>query len=109
MDTKHEDLTAAERSYLEHAERALGQGQALAEYCRQAGLSPHVLYRVCQQLQRQDVQLSPGTAGTWVNAVVEAVLPLINLLHEELLTNPFVQMDETYLNGLNIVMQSLVH
>jgi transposase len=58
------------------------------------------IYRVCQQLQRQDVQLSPGTAGTWVNAVGEAVLPLINLLHEELLTNPFVQMDETYLQVL---------
>jgi len=58
------------------------------------------IYRVCQQLQRQDVHLSPGTAGTWVNAVGEAVLPLINLLHEELLTNPFVQMDETHLQVL---------
>jgi len=32
-----------------------------------------------------------------VNAVGEAVLPLINLMHEELLAHPFVQMDETYL------------
>ncbi len=55
------------------------------------------IYRVCQQLQRQQVILSPSTAGTWVNAVGEAVVPLINLLHEELLANPFVQMDETYL------------
>ena len=58
------------------------------------------IYRVCQQLQRQDVRLSPGTAGTWVNAVGEAVLPLMNLMHEELLNHPFVQMDETYLQVL---------
>jgi len=58
------------------------------------------IYRVCQQLKRQDVDLSPGTAGTWVNAVGEAVLPLINLMHEELLAQPFVQMDETYLQVL---------
>jgi transposase len=55
------------------------------------------IYRVCQQLKRQQVVLSPSTAGTWVNAIGEAVLPLINLLHEELLMHPFVQMDETYL------------
>jgi transposase len=58
------------------------------------------IYRVCQQLQRQDVRLSPGTAGSWVNAVGEAALPLINLMHEELLAQPFVQMDETYLQVL---------
>lgn len=58
------------------------------------------IYRVCQQLQRQEVRLSPGTAGSWVNAVGEAALPLINLMHEELLAQPFVQMDETYLQVL---------
>jgi len=55
------------------------------------------IYRVCQQLERQDVPLSPGTAGTWVNAIGEKVLPLIHLMHEELLNYPFIQMDETYL------------
>jgi transposase IS66 family protein len=42
-------------------------------------------------------ELEPGVAGTWVNAVGEAVLPLINLMHEALLSESFVQMDETYL------------
>jgi len=55
MDTKHEDLTAAERSYLEHAERAQVQGQTLAEYCRQTGLSPHVLYSARRQLKAKGV------------------------------------------------------
>jgi len=58
------------------------------------------LYRVCQQLARQEVQLSPGTVGSWVNDVGEAVLPLIHLMHEELLSAPIVQMDETYLQVL---------
>ena len=51
MDRKHEELTAAERSYLEHAERTKGQGQTLAEYCRQLGLSPRVLYSARRQLK----------------------------------------------------------
>jgi transposase len=55
------------------------------------------IYRVCQQLKRQEMGLSPGVAGTWVNTVGESVLPLINLMHEELLAQPFLQMDETYL------------
>jgi len=55
------------------------------------------IYRMCHQLKRQQVDLSPGVAGTWVNAVGEAVLPLINLMHEALLSESFVQMDETYL------------
>lgn len=55
MDTKHEGLTAAERGYLEHAERAQGQGQTLAEYCRQTGLSPHVLYSARRQLKAKGV------------------------------------------------------
>jgi transposase len=58
------------------------------------------LYRVCQQLARQEARLSPGTVGTWVNGVGEAVLPLIHLMHEELLSAPFLQMDETYLQVL---------
>ena len=67
------------------------------------------IYRVCGQLERQQVRLSPGVAGGWVNEVGGKVLPLINLMHEELLTYPLVQMDETYLNGPRTVMQSLFH
>jgi transposase len=55
------------------------------------------LYRTCQQLERQQVCLSPGTVGTWVNEVgTEKIQPLINLMHEEILTYPLLQMDETY-------------
>jgi len=60
------------------------------------------LYRVCRQMERQDVTLSPGTVGTWVNSLgAEAVVPLINLLNEELLSLSFIHMDETYLQVLH--------
>ena len=59
------------------------------------------IFRICRQLQRQDVHLSPGTVGTWVNTVgAETVMPLINLMSDELLAEPLVQMDETYLQVL---------
>jgi len=60
------------------------------------------IYRTCRQLQRQQVQLSPGTAGTWVNTLgSESVVPLINLMNDDLLAEGLVQMDETYLQVLN--------
>lgn len=58
------------------------------------------IYRICRQLERQHVLLSPSTAGTWVNAAGEIVLPLINLLHEQLLSESLVHMDESYLQVL---------
>lgn len=59
METKYEDLTAAESRYLEHAERAQSQGQTLAEYCRRTGLSPHVLYSARRQLKMKGVVAQP--------------------------------------------------
>ena len=59
------------------------------------------LYRICRQMERQDVLLSPGTVGTWVNTLGgESVVPLINLMNDELLAHPLIQMDETYLQVL---------
>ena len=77
MDRKHEDLTAAESRYLEHAERAKGQGQTLAEYCRQLGLSPHVLYSARRQLKIKGVlaqaprrQRASGKPGQFITVSV---------------------------------------
>jgi transposase-like protein len=55
MDTKHEEMTAAE-----HVERAQSQGQTVADYCRQAGLSVHVLYSARRQLREKG--LLPGAS-----------------------------------------------
>ena len=54
MDTKHQEMTAAE-----HVEQAQSQGQTVAEYCRQAGLSVHALYSARRQMK--DKGLLPGT------------------------------------------------
>jgi hypothetical protein len=48
MDTNHEEMTAAE-----HVERAQNQGQTVAEYCRQMGLSVHPLYSARRQLKEK--------------------------------------------------------
>lgn len=59
------------------------------------------LYRVARQLERLGMELSPATAGSWVNTVGgEKIVPLINLLNEALLAAPFIQMDETHLQVL---------
>lgn len=50
MDTKHEELTAAE-----HADRAQSQGQSVADYCRQTGVSAHALYSARRKLKRKRV------------------------------------------------------
>lgn len=47
METKNEQLTA-----IGHAERAHSQGQTVAEYCRQIGVSPHVLYGARRQMRK---------------------------------------------------------
>jgi transposase len=61
------------------------------------------IYRTCRQLERLDLDLSPSTAGTWINAAGggEAITSLVRLMNEELLAAPFVQMDETYLQVLH--------
>ena len=59
------------------------------------------IYRVSRQLERLGMALSPSTAGGWVNTVGgEKVVPLVNLLNEELFAAPFILMDETYLQVL---------
>jgi transposase len=59
------------------------------------------IYRVSQDLSRYRMNLSPGTLGTWVNTVGgEKVVPLINLMGEELLAALFMHIDETPLQVL---------
>jgi transposase len=59
------------------------------------------LYRVSQDLTRYGVKLGPGTLGTWANTVGgEKVVPLINLMGELLLSDPYIHIDETPLQIL---------
>jgi transposase len=59
------------------------------------------IYRVSQDLSRYRMNLGPGTLGTWVNTVGgEKVVPLINLMGEELFAAVFMHIDETPLQIL---------
>jgi transposase len=59
------------------------------------------LFRIARQIERLGIELSPGTVGTWVNAIGgEKIVPLINLMNEELFVARFIQMDETPLQVL---------
>lgn len=59
------------------------------------------LFRVSRQLERSGMELSPGTAGTWVNKIGgDKVLPLIELMKEEIFIPSFMHMDESYLQVL---------
>ena len=59
------------------------------------------IYRVSQDLTRYQMNLGPGTLGTWVNTVGgEKVVPLINLMSEALLSAAFMHIDETPLQIL---------
>jgi transposase len=59
------------------------------------------LYRVSRDLQRYRMDVGPGTLGTWVNTVGgEKIVPLINLMGEELLAAAFMHIDETPLQVL---------
>jgi transposase len=59
------------------------------------------IYRVSQDLKRYQMNVGPGTLGTWVNTVGgEKVVPLINLMGEELLNAAFMHIDETPLQVL---------
>jgi len=59
------------------------------------------IYRISQDLSRYRMNLGPGTLGTWVNTVGgEKVVPLINLLGEDLLAAAFMHIDETPLQIL---------
>jgi len=53
MNTKHEELTAGERRYLEHVERARSRGLVLSDYCRSIGMSPFALYSMRRRMRRK--------------------------------------------------------
>jgi hypothetical protein len=62
MDTKLEDLTSAQRRYIEHARACESLGVSLLQYCRDNGLSVYSLYSTRRRLIKKGV-LASGRAG----------------------------------------------
>ena len=88
-----------------HLRTAAMPAQPLPKSLASPGLLAHVatakyadalpLYRQHQQLERLGVDLSRTTLATWMVRAGALVVPLINLLREELLDRPYLLMDET--------------
>jgi transposase len=59
------------------------------------------LHRTCRELMQSGLELSTATACRWVNTIgEEKVVPIVNLLGDELFSGRLMQMDETYLQVL---------
>lgn len=59
------------------------------------------LYRQQAQFQRLGIELGRATTGGWINQLgATHVVPLINLLNEQLLAQPLIHCDETHLQVL---------
>ena len=88
-----------------HLRTAPMPAQPLPKSLASPGLLAHVatakyadalaLYRQHQQLQRIGVDLSRTTLATWMVRAGALVVPLLNLLRDELLDRPYLLMDET--------------
>lgn len=61
MDAKHQELTAGERRFLEHARRAQRERLPLSKYCRANGLSPYALYSMRRQLREKGILAPKST------------------------------------------------
>lgn len=58
------------------------------------------LYRQEAQFKRVGIELPRATQANWMMKLGEAVIPLINLMQEQLLMQPLIHMDETPLQVL---------
>ena len=59
------------------------------------------LYRLERIFQRYGIDLSRTTMARWMLAMGELIQPLINLMHEDLLTSPVIHGDETRVQVLD--------
>jgi Transposase and inactivated derivatives len=73
----------------------------LAAICTMKYVDHLPLYRLEAIFKRHDIDLTRGTMGSWMVRCGQAVQPLINLLHEELVSSDYIQMDETRTQVLN--------
>lgn len=59
------------------------------------------LYRQVEIFKRIGIEMDRGTLASWMVKCGQLVQPLINLIHENILAQPFFHMDETQVQVLN--------
>ena len=76
-------------------EKAMASPRLLATIATQKYVDGLPLYRQSKGFARLGVELDRTTQANWMVKVGELVQPLINLIHERMLEEPFLHMDET--------------
>lgn len=82
-------------------ERAIA-GPSLLTYILISKFCDHLpCYRQIQMFQRMGVTLSPATINDWITASCDLLQPLYDLLKREVLSQPYLQVDETPIKVLD--------
>ncbi len=82
-------------------ERAIA-GSALLTYIIISKFCDHLpFYRLVQMFERLGVTISPATINDWITACCDLLQPLYELLKEEVLSQPYLQVDETPIKVLD--------
>jgi len=67
------------------------------------------LYRIIQRFKRAGIHISDSTIGDWINQVCNLLQPLFEAHRKEVLTQPYLQVDETTLKVLDRTKDKNVH
>ena len=81
-------------------EKGLASPRLLATVATQKYVDGLPLYRQGEIFKRMGLELDRTTQANWMMKVGELVQPLINLIHERMLDEPMLHMDETRLQVL---------
>lgn len=82
-------------------EKSIASPGLLAYIATQKYVDGLPLYRQVEIFKRIDIEMDRGTLASWMVKCGQLVQPLINLIHEKILAQPFLHMDETHVQVLN--------
>lgn len=82
-------------------EKSIASAGLLAYIATQKYVDGLPLYRQVEIFKRIGIEMDRGTLASWMVKSGQLVQPLINLIHEKILAQPFLHMDETQVQVLN--------
>lgn len=82
-------------------EKSIASPGLLAYIATQKYVDGLPLYRQVEIFKRIGIEMDRGTLASWMVKCGQLVQPLINLIHEKILAQPFLHMDETHVQVLS--------
>lgn len=82
-------------------EKSIASPGLLAYIATQKYVDALPLYRQVEMFKRIGIEMDRGTLASWMVKSGQLVQPLINLIHEKILEQDFLHMDETQVQVLN--------